>query len=49
MGLDPDVVRRKSRRTIAQWLAFAGADALYDDFRAEEAQAAIERQLERET
>jgi hypothetical protein len=46
MGLDPDIVRGKSRQTVARWLAYAGADALYDDFRADEAQAAIDRRLE---
>jgi hypothetical protein len=45
MHLDPDVIRAKPRLRVLTWLAYAAADSMYDDFRADEAQAAIDRKL----
>lgn len=46
MNLDPDLLLGKPRSTIARWLKYAQADTLYDDWRAEEAEMALKRDLE---
>lgn len=45
MRLDPEAVRSKPGSVFLQWQTFAAADAMVDDWRAAEQEAAIQRQM----
>jgi hypothetical protein len=45
MRLDPELVRGKRRSVIFEWMRFAAADALYDDWQAEVANFEMNRAL----
>jgi hypothetical protein len=47
MNLDPDVVRSKPRSVIFQWLRYAAADALFDEWQSEVANFEMQRAMGR--
>jgi hypothetical protein len=42
---DPDAILRKPRSTLDRWRLYARADAEYDDWKAAEAKAELERSM----
>jgi len=46
MQLDPEAVRGKRRSVIREWLRFASADGMYDEWQADVATFEMQRALD---
>lgn len=45
LHMDPETVRMKRRSVLEEWQLYAAADALHDDYRASETEAAMNRAM----